>query len=163
MIARYQTLSRRIKVELDEMERTVHTIQRHWKKVETSTPDQDAYLNSVAMGLHSFYSGLERLFELVATELDGGTLGGDAWHTELLKQMSLDVSKVRPSVIQAETGKRLDEYRKFRHLVRNIYTTHLDPLRVGTLVSRLWEVWNSVRQELIVFCQFLEDVANSEG
>ena len=27
-----------------------------------AVPDQDAYINSVALNLHSFYSGLERLF-----------------------------------------------------------------------------------------------------
>ena len=37
--------------------------------------DQDAYLNSVALNLHSFYSGLERIFELIAQELDGGVRG----------------------------------------------------------------------------------------
>jgi len=28
---------------------------------------------------------LERIFELIALELDGGTLGGETWHTELLR------------------------------------------------------------------------------
>lgn len=31
--------------------------------------DQDIYLDSVALNLHGFYSGLERLFELVARHL----------------------------------------------------------------------------------------------
>ena len=40
----------------------------------------------MALNLHSFYSALERIFELIAQELDGGVLGGDAWHTEMLRE-----------------------------------------------------------------------------
>jgi hypothetical protein len=95
VIARYQVLSRRIELELEELERTQAAAQRHWQTARTTTIDQDAYLNSVALNLHSFYSGLERIFELIAQELDGGVVGGDAWHTELLRQMALDVPDVR--------------------------------------------------------------------
>ena len=67
----------------------------------------------MALNLHSFYSALERVFELIALELDGGALGGESWHIELLRQMSLDVPDVRPPVLQPDTAVRLDEYRKF--------------------------------------------------
>ena len=114
MMARYQTLAQRIRTEIEEIERTQATIQRHWQSARSASVDQDAYLNSVALNLHSWYSGLERIFELIAIELDGGTLGGETWHTELLRQMTLDLPEVRPPVIQKETADRLDEYRKFR-------------------------------------------------
>ena len=121
MIARYQVLSRRIELELGELERTQAAAQRHWQTARTTTIDQDAYLNSVALNLHGFYSGLERIFELIAQELDGGVVGGDAWHTELLRQMALDVPDVRPPVLQMVTADQLDEYRKFRHRIRNAW------------------------------------------
>jgi len=72
----------------------------------------------VALNLHSFYSALERVFELIALELDGGALGGENWHTELLRQMSTDVPGVRPPVLQPDTAAGLDEYRKFRHRMK---------------------------------------------
>lgn len=56
MIARYQMLARRIQLEADELERTQTAIQRHWQTAIRTTTDQDAYLNSVALNLHSFYS-----------------------------------------------------------------------------------------------------------
>ncbi len=111
MIARYQVLSRRIELELGEIEYTQAAVQRHWQMARAATVDQDAYLNSVALNLHSFYSGLERVFELIAQELDGGVMGGEAWHTELLRQMALDVPDVRPPVMQPSTADQLDEYR----------------------------------------------------
>lgn len=162
MIARYQVLSRRIELELEELERIQAALQRHWQKARTATVDQDAYLNSVALNLHSFYSGTERIFELVAQELDGGVVGGDAWHTELLRQMALDIPDVRPPVIQTTTADQLDEYRKFRHRVRNIYTTNLDPERMAHLVLRLPTLWPQIRSELERFTQFLRGLASAD-
>ncbi|MBM3236146.1 hypothetical protein FJZ31_07585 [Candidatus Poribacteria bacterium] len=59
MISRYQVLVRRIQVEISDIERTVDTVERHWIRFKTAPTDQDAYLNSVALNLHSFYTGLE--------------------------------------------------------------------------------------------------------
>jgi hypothetical protein len=95
VIARYRLLARRIQLELEELERTQAAIQKRWRTAGRTATDQDAYLNSVALNLHSFYSALERIFELIGLELDGGTLGGDAWHTELLRPMSFDLPDVR--------------------------------------------------------------------
>lgn len=163
MIARYQILSRRIELELEEIERTQATIQRHWETARRAAVDQDAYLNSVALNLHSLYSGLEHVFELIAQELDGGVVGGDAWHAELLKQMALDVPDVRPPVIQMATAAELDEYRKFRHRVRNIYASSLDPERMAPLVLRLLALWPQIRSELQLFAQFLKRLASADA
>jgi len=118
MTARWKALAQRIRVEIDELERTVSAVTRHWQRAKAATEDQDAFLNSVALNLHSFYNGLERVMELVALEMDGGTLGGEAWHAELLRQMALELPSVRPAMLSPDTGQRLDEYRKFRHRVR---------------------------------------------
>ncbi|HFD39036.1 MAG TPA: antitoxin [Anaerolineae bacterium] len=156
MIARWKALSQRIRLEIDELERTVSAALRHWQRARTADRDQDAFLNSVALNLHGFYNGLERVMELIATEMDGGTLGGASWHTELLRQMTLDLPSVRPAVISRETMQLLDEYRKFRHRVRNIYTTQLDAERMANLVESLSATWEQVRMELLAFADFLD-------
>jgi hypothetical protein len=94
-------------------------------------------LNSVALNLHSFYNGLERVMELVALEIDGGTLGGEAWHAELLRQVAMEVPSVRPAMVSPDSSQQLDEYRKFRHRVRNTYATQLDPARMEYLIEDL--------------------------
>jgi hypothetical protein len=162
VIARYQALRTRIALELEEVDRTYAAIQRHWEKAKSSPVDQDAYLNSVALNISSLYSGLERVFGLIAAELDGGTLGGESWHRETLKQMTLDLESVRPPVLQSSTAQSLDEYRKFRHLIRNIYATNLDVSRMDILVTELPMIWENVRQELEVFSEFLKNLAESE-
>lgn len=137
MNAPYHLLAQRIRDEVAEMERTVDAVSRHWRRFQKARIGQDAYLNSVALNLHSFYSGIERVLELIALELDGGALGGEAWHAELLRQMVLDVPQVRPPVLSQESSVWLDEYRKFRHRVRNIYATNLVPDRMKALVQGL--------------------------
>ncbi len=158
MTAPYQALAQRIRSEISDLDRTVAAIDRHWHRVVEASSDQDAYQNSVALNLHSFYSGLERILELVALELDGGTLGGDAWHSELLRQMTLDLVGTRPPVLARQTAVRLDDYRKFRHRIRNIYATNLDPERMKPLVMALPNLWAQVRRELADFAGFLEQL-----
>ena len=160
MIQRYHVLARRIEQELAELERTQAAIERHWHKAEGAASDQDAYLNSVALNLHAFYSGLERVFELIAIELDGGTLGGDAWHTELLRQMALDVPGTRPAVLGANTAAALDEYRRFRHRIRNIYASNLDPARIRPLLTQLPALWAQLRHDLDSFIEFLHGLSH---
>lgn len=155
MMPRYEVLARRIEQELADLERTVSVIRRHWEKAVTAATDQDAYLNSVALNLHGLYSSLERVFELIAVEIDGGTLGGDAWQAELLRQMTVEVPDVRPAVLQPDTASALDDLRRFRHRIRNIYATNLDPERVKPLVTGLPALWQRLRENLGAFVGFL--------
>jgi hypothetical protein len=159
VIPRYRVLERRILQELGELDQTEATIQRHWQRALSTERDQDAYVNSVALNLHSWYSGLERIFELVAIELEEGKLGGPDWHAELLRQMSLDLGDTRPPVLTRETVTELDEYRKFRHRIRSIYATHLDPERMESLVNRLPRVWRQTRHEIESFTDLLAKLA----
>lgn len=162
MIPRYLALGERIALEIADIERTQQAILRHWQRMHTATIDQDAYINSVALNLHSFYSGLERIFELVVIQLDGGALGGTDWHAELIRQITLDLPEVRPAVIQRETAMRLDEYRKFRHRIRNIYATNLDPERMQFLITELHTLWPQIHQELNKFRTFLRELSHAD-
>ena len=153
-----KALAQRIRLEIEELDQTVAAVMRHWARVGKVADDQDAFLNSVALNLHRFYNGLERIMELVAIEMDGGTLGGEAWHSELLNQMAFELPGVRPALLSAESARSLNEYRKFRHRVRNIYTTHLDGSRMDHLVEHLSATWRQVRSELRTFSDFLDQL-----
>ncbi|MDQ3702189.1 MAG: antitoxin, partial [Chloroflexota bacterium] len=84
----------------------------------------------MALNLHGFYSGVERLLELIARHVDQAVPGGDAWHRELLYQMAREVPGVRPAVFGAERAAALDDLRRFRHVVRHLYAIHLDRQRM---------------------------------
>lgn len=55
-----------------------------------------------------------------------------------------------------------DEYRKFRHRIRNIYTSNLDPERMAPLVLHLSTLWPQIRSELKLFAQFLRGLASAD-
>ncbi|MBM3236147.1 hypothetical protein FJZ31_07590 [Candidatus Poribacteria bacterium] len=100
--------------------------------------------------------------ELVVEEIDGGILGGEAWHAELLRQVHLDLPDIRPPVLSQETCEQLDEYRKFRHRVRNIYAMNLLPDRMEDLVTNLPTIWHRVRTELQAVINFLKQLSEAE-
>jgi hypothetical protein len=69
--------------------------------------------------------------------------------------MSLKVAGIRPAVISAETAAWLDEYRKFRHLVRNVYAVVLRPDRMAALIDALPAGWSRFKDELLGFSHHL--------
>jgi hypothetical protein len=62
-------VARRIRDELDELARVIGRAQEGWLQMQQSS--DDLYLDSVALNLHGYYAGLERLFELIAGAVDG--------------------------------------------------------------------------------------------
>jgi hypothetical protein len=50
----------------------------------------------------------------------------------------------------------LDDLRRFRHVVRNVYTHHLDPVLLGKLVERSTENFAQLHAEISAFAKFLE-------
>jgi hypothetical protein len=108
---RLRQLADRIRSELLELDRVIERSQEGWRCAVRSSDDY--YLDSVALNLHGFYAGLERIFELIATTVDGNRPTGENWHQELLQQMTVDIQQVRPSVISKPVCNRLDEYRGF--------------------------------------------------
>ena len=154
MNARLNRLAERIRSELDELERVVFRVEEGWQRVVRS--GDDYYLDGVALNLHGFYAGLERTFELIATAVDGRRPEGENWHQALLQQMTVEVPAIRPAVISEAVCGQLDEYRGFRHVVRNVYTFKFDPAKVGRLVAFAPVLFRPVRAELLAFAEFLE-------
>jgi hypothetical protein len=89
---------------------------------------------------------------------DGNLPPSPEWHRDLLEQMGLDLPQVRPPVLTQTSLRNLDEYLRFRHVVRNVYTFSLDPERVGKLVKDLDPIFEQLRQEFLMFAEFLEKV-----
>jgi hypothetical protein len=64
-------LAARIRGELVDLDRVVERILQVWPQVQRPSEQQSVYVDSIALNLHSWYSGLERLFELIARHVDG--------------------------------------------------------------------------------------------
>jgi hypothetical protein len=162
MIERYLVAAGRIRQELVELERVVARVERAVASARRHPEDQDLYLDSAALNLHDFYSGLERVFHHIAAAVDGSVPAGSEWHGELLRQMGVALPQVRREVLSPETIKMLDEYLRFRHVVRHVYAFEFDPDRLERLVQRLRPSFEQVRAELLAFADFLERVARED-
>ena len=70
--------------------------------------------------------------------------------------MTKEVPGIRPTLISTQTVTRLDEYRRFRDVVRNVYTHRFDPAKLGKLVNSAPESFARTKAELFAFAVFLE-------
>ena len=154
MNERLSHLAMRIRDELSELDRVSQRVAEGWNRALRNADDY--YLDGVALNLHGGYGGLERIFELIATVIDGAKPKGENWHQALLAQMTEEVPGVRPAVISQATFERLDEYRGFRHVVRNVYSYNFEPAKIQRLVTNLPATLDPVRAELLAFASFLE-------
>jgi hypothetical protein len=135
-------LEARLAEEKDNVERLRDTLQAKgfWATApqEISLRQADEFtLRALASVILDYYTAIENMFEEIAKVVDGSLPSGEEWHKDLLRQMKLDINGIRPAVITRETFTFLDEYRKFRHLVRNIYGFNLLPERLEPLLTRL--------------------------
>ena len=161
MTGPYRTIAERIRSELNTLGGVVEKIQRAWAVSCDRRMEQDLFLDAVALNLHSFYSGLEKVFLLIGRHVDRQVPEGETWHGQLLRQMEHDLPGVRPAVLSEDMAGAIDAFRRFRHLVRNIYATRILPDRIQILVEQLPTVWCGVRAEFNAFARFLDNLADA--
>jgi hypothetical protein len=155
----YLALAGRITQILGDIDRIAQRTDLLMSKAR-STGDED-YLDGVALNLHSFYTAIESLFQDIARTVDGALPEGANWHQELLLQMSAELKGSRPAVVRRSTRESLDDYRAFRHLVRNVYSFNLRPKRLSDLVDALHPCFSDVRHDLEEFSRFLMTLEES--
>jgi hypothetical protein len=155
MNMRLKNIADRIRSELNEIELLVSRVEQAWQRGLNS--GDDYYLDSVALNLHGIYSGIERIFEIIATNIDANKPSGENWHQQLLNQMTDEIPSVRPAVISTELCAQLNEFRGFRHVVRNVYTFKFDPNKIENLVDQVPSVFFDIKRELSAFADFLEE------
>lgn len=104
-------------------------------------------LAALASILHSFYTGLEKIFLSIAKGIEADVPTGGQWHRDLLRQMGQSLT-TRPAVLSPEVIQKLLEYLGFRHFYRHAYSFVLNWVEIRKLVVSVDEVWNLVRKEL---------------
>ncbi len=142
-----------IKDELSKLETLVNKLSG-----QKGRTDDDEVIESAALRIHNFYTGCERIFKLIASEVNGGPPHEADWHKRLLNQVALDVDTIRPAVISRQTKTGLEELLRFRHIVRNIYGFELAPDRIAHLIDLTLRLYPRFAQELDTFFEFLTKV-----
>lgn len=142
---------------LEELAKQVQFVQSEMAK----NPEYvSIFTESLALKLHNFYTGCERIFQIIASELNGGLPSSYDWHRRLLTRMATAQDE-RPAILRETTVQSLTEYLSFRHVVRNIYGFELQQQRVTDLVENYYQTWQSFKQDIDEFLLWLKAIAEN--
>jgi hypothetical protein len=142
-----------IKDELSKLEILEHKLSSQLNRTK-----EEEIAESAALRLHNFYTGCERIFKLITSEVNGGIPHELDWHKRLLTQVALEINDIRPVVISLQTRKDLEELLRFRHIVRNIYGFELEPERIEALIALVIRLYPRFTKEIENFIAFLMGV-----
>ena len=112
--------------------------------------------------LHSFYSGIENIFQRIAIHADGGKQRGAKWHQDLLDSMARPGAS-RPAVVSTELVEVIQGYLDWRHRFRNLYAHKLDWERMADLVRDSGNTLNRLEGELNTFLKATEPQATGSA
>ena len=150
-------LRKKIAEELIKLEELVNRVNRLLLLIQQN--DDPIYLDGLMSGLalyvQNFYTGVERVFALIAKQMDGVTPSSADWHIQLLGQLLVPVLNIRPAVISQDTYEQLNEFRGFRHVSRNLYAYDLDHQRIIDLANKLIGCHQIFMEDMKKFDAFL--------
>lgn len=112
----------------------------------------------VAYRLHGLYSAFENIFRNIAKAFEN-QLDPSSWHRQVLQRMKLDLSPVRPALIDEEAYEKLDELVRFRHLFRTGYGLRLDGQRLQLVVRKAMELKAIYPEQMTRFLDFLRSTS----
>ena len=148
-------LTQRINDELVKIEDTLARIRRGLEKIKVVPVDVREFIeNTIATDLADIYSGIERIFERIANEVDAHLPRGSRWHKKLLEQMAKQRPE-RPPVISEKTFLQLGELLDFRHKVNNIYGRELKYDNTLVHAETIDKLFASVSHDLNTFTNSL--------
>ena len=155
-------LIQRITDERIKIDRTIGSIMELLQEIEVATPHHKKFFEELtAKKLAEVYSGIERIFERIANEIDKQLPKGERWHTDLLTQMA-ERCPERPSVISEGTQRKLGQLLRFHHKVNNIYGDELIYEKAEAHAKSITELFKTVSEELDTFTNFLSETHESD-
>ena len=113
-------------------------------------------LSAAAMVLHSFYNGIENIVLMILKNYKEKLPNGYNWHIELLEKTSIQCGE-RKIIFNSELKCQLEEYRKFRHLVRHIYNYKLNWTMMEGIMNNINTIWGKIKENLSKFFETEEE------
>jgi hypothetical protein len=100
--------------------------------------------------LHSFYNGVENIFQRIASRLDQNFPSSEFWHQELLDQMKRPTQD-RERVLSETIYEKLKPYLGFRHFFRHSYAFQFKWEKIKALLLDLTDVFIEFKNEIAGF------------
>lgn len=136
MDEKYLVLQSSIHSDLAAIEEIYRLLDAHSIQDDVDAPYDYDRLIVVAYHLHNLYNAFENIFLNIASAFENSIEELGRWHAQLLERMKLDVSPLRPAVIDAAAFDALDELRRFRHVFRHAYAITLDADRLRLVLRK---------------------------
>lgn len=122
-------------------------------------PD-DFTVAGLASYVHGFYNGLENIFKLIAEYIDNFEPESGRWHKDLLNQMGLEISGVRPALLSNELADNLKDYLEFRRFFRHSYSFYVEWDELKPKVTKLSGTFRMLEAAFQQFFVFLNSVSD---
>jgi hypothetical protein len=140
---------KQIKFEIDQIDKLLESYHKLFRMSEITEPDL-IEITALASVIHSFYNGVENIFQTIAKKVDRDVPDTGQWHRDLLKQMS-KITDQREAVISNELMAQLAVYLGFRHFYRHSYSYMLKWDELKDLVINLESIWENLKKSLHQF------------
>jgi len=145
----HDEITNKIKIQISDIDTEISDVSELLNKVKTSDPDK-IELKALATVLHSFYNGIEKIFSIIAKDVDNDFPDDSFWHRKLIKQMNSKTNN-REKVISDKLLEKLDGYLAFRHYYRHSYSFYLDWNLIKDLVNDIENTKTSFNTEISNF------------
>jgi hypothetical protein len=153
MNEKFLVLERNIQSDLVAIERLYEALGTP----DLAESDDQEPLIVAAYRLHSLYTAFENIFRNIAASFEN-QLEKSGWHRQLLQRMRLDLTPMRPAVIDGEAYEKLDEMLRFRHVFRTLYGLELDPLRLRVVLTKALQLKPLYRGQIERFLEFVRGI-----
>jgi len=158
----FLALAAEIRQELESLLRLSNEVSETWSRREAvARGERQVYVESAALKLHNLYTACERIFDRIASDIDGGLPQTQDWHFRLLRTMGTEIPEVRPAVLTPGLASKLTDYLRFRHLVRNIYGFELEERKMAPLVGGIPSLRSDLETEIGEFLVYLESLGHT--
>lgn len=111
-------------------------IHQSLKDIEDAVEWDDRETAFVAVQLHGYYNGFERILRMLTDKV----LSGEGWHARLLAEFQLEPFLPYDFVV---------DLMRFRHVFRGSYLVNLDPIKVGDLRVKFVETHDQIHQFIV--------------
>jgi hypothetical protein len=117
----------------------------------------------IGYNLNNLYNAAENIFRNIAGTFGNHLDAESGWHADLLDRMRLDLTPLRPAVLDGTTFDQLDELRRFRHVFRAAYSVELDAERMALALRKGLALRGHLPRQIEGFLAFLESLDTCRG
>lgn len=106
--------------------------------------------SAAALLLHSFYNGIENIFNILLKHYGEIKISSDKWHRMVLESV-FESTENRDNILDPIIKDKVIEYLAFRHFIRHAYGFQIDWKKMKHLIVELESIWDHIKEDIKLF------------